>query len=70
MEWMEALKQSVKYMEEHIFDDISVEDVARHVNISSFYLQRGIQYCYRVYYGRISQEQTPVPGSNGSTDYQ
>jgi len=41
MEWMEALKQSVKYMEEHIFDDISVEDVARHVNISSFYLQRG-----------------------------
>lgn len=41
MEWMKAIGDSVQYIEEHITDDISAEDVAAFVNVSSFYFQKG-----------------------------
>lgn len=43
MEWITSIKKSINYMEKHLLDEISMEDVAKHVNISSFYLQKGFQ---------------------------
>lgn len=41
MEWTEAISKAIEYIETNITEDISAEDVAKHVNISSFYFQRG-----------------------------
>ncbi len=41
MEWTEALKTSISYMEEHLLEDIHAEDVARQVNMSEYYFQKG-----------------------------
>lgn len=41
MEWMNAIQCAIKFMEQHITEDISAEDVANHVHISSFYFQKG-----------------------------
>lgn len=41
MEWMESISKAVAYMEHKITDDITVEDVAKHINISPFYFQKG-----------------------------
>lgn len=41
MEWMEAISKAIQYIEEHITEDLSVEMIAEHVNISSFYFQKG-----------------------------
>ncbi len=41
MEWIDAIRNGIEYIEEHITDDITAEDVADHVNMSSFYFQKG-----------------------------
>ena len=41
MEWMKAIGDAIQYMEDHITEDISVDDIADYVNISSFYFQKG-----------------------------
>ncbi|NLD19872.1 MAG: AraC family transcriptional regulator [Clostridiales bacterium] len=41
MEWMESISQSIEYIEKNITKDVSVEDVARHINVSTFYFQKG-----------------------------
>ena len=41
MEWMKAIGDAVDYIETHITEDISTETVAKHVNISPFYFQKG-----------------------------
>lgn len=41
MEWVEAISEAVRYIESHITEDITVNDVADHVNISPFYFQKG-----------------------------
>lgn len=38
---MEIVGDTIQYIEEHIADDISLEEIASHVNVSSFYLQKG-----------------------------
>lgn len=43
MEWMGALRAAINYMEEHIREPITPEDVAAHVFLSPFYLQRGFE---------------------------
>lgn len=43
MEWTESLRSAISYMEEHLLDCISVENVADKVHISSFYLQKGFK---------------------------
>ncbi len=40
MTWLEAIKKSICYIEEHLTDDITVDDVAREVYISSFHFQK------------------------------
>ncbi|MCR4739040.1 MAG: AraC family transcriptional regulator [Lachnospiraceae bacterium] len=43
MEWMIAIRESIRYMEENIMTVTGPEEVADHVNISEMYLQRGFQ---------------------------
>lgn len=41
MDWMAAICEAVEYIENHITDDITVEDIADKVYISPFYFQKG-----------------------------
>lgn len=41
MEWTEAIRKAVQYIEDHITEDLTVDMIAEHVNISSFYFQKG-----------------------------
>lgn len=41
MEWMAIIRNSIQYMEDHITENITVEDVAKSVGVSSFYYQKG-----------------------------
>ncbi|MDE6976134.1 MAG: AraC family transcriptional regulator, partial [Lachnospiraceae bacterium] len=43
MEWTASFKKAIDYMEENLLQDISAEETARKVNISSFYFQRGFK---------------------------
>ncbi len=41
MEWLTSIRKAVDYMEEHLEDDISAQDVADQVFASSFFFQKG-----------------------------
>ena len=41
MEWMSIIGNLIQYMEDHITENITVEDIAKGVGISSFYFQKG-----------------------------
>lgn len=41
MEWTKAISTAIEYIERNLTEDISVEEIARQVNISPFYFQRG-----------------------------
>ena len=41
MEWLTSIRGAVSFMETYLRDDIGLEDVARAVNLSPFFLQRG-----------------------------
>ncbi len=41
MEWLTAIRGAVSYMEDHLTDEVSLEDVARAVHLSPFFLERG-----------------------------
>ena len=41
MEWLISIRTAIEYMEEHLTDDISAQDVAARVHLSPFFLQRG-----------------------------
>ena len=41
MYWTKAVKDAVEYMERHITEDITMYDVASHINISPFYFHKG-----------------------------
>ncbi|MBQ1371685.1 MAG: AraC family transcriptional regulator [Oscillospiraceae bacterium] len=43
MEWLICIRTAIDYMEKHLEDDISVQDVADQVYLSPFFLQRGFQ---------------------------
>lgn len=43
MEWAKAVNEAVKYIEEHITEDITMYEVAEHVNISPFYFHKGFR---------------------------
>jgi AraC family transcriptional regulator len=40
MAWIEALQKAIDYMEEHLLDEITVEDIAKQANSSPFHFQR------------------------------
>lgn len=41
MEWTDAIRKGIEYIEKNITEDITAEDVACHVDMSSFYFQKG-----------------------------
>ena len=41
MEWRAIIGNSIQYIEDHITEDITVEDTAKSVGVSSFYFQKG-----------------------------
>ncbi len=41
MEWMKAIGDSIQYVEAHILDDISIEDISARVFVSPYYFQKG-----------------------------
>ena len=41
MEWLTCIRSAIDYMENHLKDDISAQDVADQVYLSPFFLQRG-----------------------------
>lgn len=41
MEWIDAISEAVSYIEDHITEDIPVDRIAKQVNISPFYFQKG-----------------------------
>lgn len=41
MEWMAVIGNSIRYIEDHITDDITVEGIAGHAGVSAFYFQKG-----------------------------
>ena len=41
MEWLTSIRTAIDYMEEHLEDNISAQDVADWVYLSPFFLQRG-----------------------------
>ena len=41
MEWLTSIRTAIDYMEEHLTDDISAQDVAHQVYLSPFFLHKG-----------------------------
>ena len=41
MDWTKAVRDAVDFMEKHIAEEITMEDVAAHVNVSPFYFHKG-----------------------------
>ncbi|GGH87868.1 AraC family transcriptional regulator [Pullulanibacillus pueri] len=40
MAWIESLQKAIDYMEEHLIDDLSIENIAKQANVSAFHFQR------------------------------
>lgn len=43
MDWIELIKGTIDYIEEHLLDSLTAETIAKQMNISSFYLQKGFR---------------------------
>ena len=50
MDWTKAVRDAVDFMEKHMTEEITMEDVAAHVNMSPFY-----------FHGQLHQGIHPVP---------
>ncbi len=40
MNWIKTINDAIKYMEGHLKDEITLADIAKHVNLSAFHFQR------------------------------
>ncbi len=40
MEWVKSLNQAIEYMEDNLTEDITCEEIAEHIYLSSFHFQR------------------------------
>ncbi len=41
MNWIDAICSAIRFIEEHITDELTVDMIADRVNVSSFYFQKG-----------------------------
>ena len=41
MDWTKAMSKAIEYIEKNITEELSVGDIAREVNVSAFYFQKG-----------------------------
>ena len=44
MEWVVTIQKAIKYIEDHLFDEISYEDIAHHVHTSSYEFHRTFSF--------------------------
>ena len=40
MDWIRTINNAIEYMEKHLTDEITLADIAKHVNLSAFHFQR------------------------------
>ena len=40
MDWIRTINNAIEYMEDHLTDEITLADIARHINLSAFHFQR------------------------------
>lgn len=40
MGWMDSLQKAINYIEDHLLDDLSINDIANQANCSAFHFQR------------------------------
>jgi AraC family transcriptional regulator len=40
MGWVESLQRAIDYMEEHLLEELSIEDIAKQAHVSEFHFQR------------------------------
>ena len=40
MNWIKTVNDAIEYMENHLTDEITLADIAGHVNLSAFHFQR------------------------------
>ena len=40
MDWIRTVNNAIEYMEGHLMDEITLADIAKHVNLSAFHFQR------------------------------
>lgn len=40
MAWVESIQKAIDFMEDHILDQITIEEIAQHANASAFHFQR------------------------------
>jgi AraC family transcriptional regulator len=40
MAWVESLQRAIDYMEEHLLEELSIEDIAKQAHVSEFHFQR------------------------------
>ena len=40
MDWIRTVNNAIEYMEGHLTDEITLADIAKHVNLSAFHFQR------------------------------
>lgn len=40
MEWIQSINQAINYVEANICEDFVIEDIAKHIYLSSFHFQR------------------------------
>ena len=38
MDWMESIRRAIEYIEDNITDELTIDSIAKQVNISPFYL--------------------------------
>lgn len=43
MDWTASISEAITYIENNLTQDISAEDIAKHINISTFYFQKGFR---------------------------
>lgn len=41
MEWTECISEAISYIEEHITEELTIEDIAKQAMVSPFYFQKG-----------------------------
>ena len=68
MEWLSSIRTAINYMEEHLTDDISAQDVAARVHLSPFFLQRGFSLMTGYGIGEYAKPQTVSSGTGPEGD--
>lgn len=41
MNWSESISRAIEYIENHLTEDLKIEEIAKHVYLSTFYFQKG-----------------------------